>query len=94
MIPLTGIHSLYVRPPDTSNEGTIIITTTHGDILRPLFYQVALNDDGTPSTPWPGYDIVDILDAFATVQRYGSYSERQLGKIMVIHSLYIFVMKD
>lgn len=82
MIPVTGIHSLYVRPPDVAKEGTIIITTTHGDILRPLLYQVDLNDDeGTAlSAPWPGYDAVDILGAFATMQRYTLFLNAKKAK--------------
>ncbi|KAI8337532.1 rab-GTPase-TBC domain-containing protein [Chlamydoabsidia padenii] len=60
VIALANIHSLYVRPPSLTEQGSIVITTTEGDVLRPLWYQPTNPFDSS----WPGYNIVDILNAF------------------------------
>ncbi|KAI8149104.1 rab-GTPase-TBC domain-containing protein [Fennellomyces sp. T-0311] len=63
IIPLFDIYSLYVCPPSasrTEDRGSIIITTGRGDLLQPLWCR---------SEPWPGFDVLDIIGAFATVRR-------------------------
>ncbi|KAG2224587.1 hypothetical protein INT45_003727 [Circinella minor] len=66
IIPLFDIYSLYVCPPSAmqvnEDKGSIIITTCRGDLLQPLWYR-------SSSSPWPGFDVLDIVGAFATVQR-------------------------
>ncbi|KAI9261466.1 hypothetical protein BDA99DRAFT_77117 [Phascolomyces articulosus] len=66
IIPLFDIYSLYVCPPSivqpNEDKGSIIITTSRGDLFQPLWYLAF-------KSPWPGFDILDILGAFATVQR-------------------------
>ncbi|KAI9499374.1 rab-GTPase-TBC domain-containing protein [Zychaea mexicana] len=59
IIPLFDIYSLYVCPPSTFNtnedSGSIIITTSKGDLLQPLWYR-------TNASPWPGFDVLDIIE--------------------------------
>ena len=66
IIPLFDIYSLYVCPSSAvqvnEDQGSIIITTCGGDLLQPLWYE-------SSSSPWPGFDILDIIGAFANVQR-------------------------
>ncbi|KAI8093217.1 rab-GTPase-TBC domain-containing protein [Halteromyces radiatus] len=65
VIALSNIHSLYVRPPTTDLQGSIVITTTEGDVLRPLWYQPTNPFDAS----WPGYNIIDILGAFVEIEK-------------------------
>ncbi|SAM07207.1 hypothetical protein [Absidia glauca] len=65
VIALANVHSLYVRPPTTEEQGSIVITTSEGDVLRPLLYQPTNPFDSS----WPGYNIVDILNAFVDLER-------------------------
>ncbi|CAO3589695.1 unnamed protein product [Absidia cylindrospora] len=65
VIALANIHSLYVRPPTSDVQGSIVITTTEGDVLRPLWYQPTNPFDSS----WPGYNIIDILNAFVDLEK-------------------------
>ncbi|KAI7905898.1 rab-GTPase-TBC domain-containing protein [Cokeromyces recurvatus] len=73
-IGIKNIHSLYICPPLSTTQGSIIITSRTGDILKPLWYS-ALNDSTLyhncylDKASWPGYDIIDILDAFTPLKR-------------------------
>ncbi|KAG0169620.1 GTPase activating protein [Apophysomyces sp. BC1034] len=64
LIELLNTHSLYVCPPTSDEQGSIIITTRAGDILKPLWY-----DPSEHMSAWPGHNILDILGAFAQLDR-------------------------
>ncbi|KAI8060736.1 rab-GTPase-TBC domain-containing protein [Gongronella butleri] len=64
IIALHSIHSLYIHPPTDQQQGSIVITTKQGDVLRPLWYQPT-----NPFDAWPGYNILDILRAFVDIER-------------------------
>ncbi|KAI9475688.1 MAG: rab-GTPase-TBC domain-containing protein [Benjaminiella poitrasii] len=76
-IALKNIYSLYICPPSIT-QGTIIITSQAGDILKPLWYSAPQNNSSSDhhsshryldTASWPGYDIIDILSAFIPLQR-------------------------
>lgn len=69
-IALKNIDSLYVKPPSTQEQGSIVITSRSGDVLRPLWYSATEQPDfQSDHNTWPGYDIIDILGCFNPMQR-------------------------
>ncbi|ORX46044.1 RabGAP/TBC [Hesseltinella vesiculosa] len=64
VIAINTIHSLYVHPPSPNQQGSIVITTSQGDVLRPLWYQPT-----NPFDAWPGYNVLDILKAFVDIEK-------------------------
>ncbi|KAK4509503.1 trifunctional hydroxymethylpyrimidine kinase/phosphomethylpyrimidine kinase/thiaminase [Mucor velutinosus] len=64
-IALKNVYSLYVCPPSPSVQGSIVITSRSGDVLKPLWYSASEQASyQTDSATWPGYNIIDILSAF------------------------------
>ncbi|KAF7726914.1 GTPase activating protein [Apophysomyces ossiformis] len=63
LIELLNTYSLYVCPPSSEEQGSVIITTREGDVLKPLWYEPHEN-----SSVWPGHNIIDILGAFAELE--------------------------
>lgn len=71
-IALKNVYSLYVCPPSPTAQGSIVITSRSGDVLKPLWYSASEQGDNsyqTDSATWPGYDIIDILSAFNPLKR-------------------------
>lgn len=69
-ISLKHIDSLYVKPPSLQEQGSIVITSQSGDVLKPLWYSASeLADAQLDNNTWPGYDIIDILSCFNPMQR-------------------------
>jgi hypothetical protein len=87
-ISLKNIYSLYVCPPSMISQGSIVITSRSGDVLKPIWYSAAENNDNNSTeidiSTWPGYDIIDIISAFNPLQ---SSSEMQYVHLVEpIHS--------
>lgn len=71
-ISMKNVYSLYVCPPSTTTQGSIVITSRSGDVLKPIWYAAAAQDtehSQSDITTWPGYDIIDIISAFHPMQR-------------------------
>lgn len=72
-IALRNIYSLYVCPPSPTIQGSIVITSGTGDVLKPLWYSASEDNSGSnyqlDAATWPGYDIIDILSAFNPLKR-------------------------
>lgn len=66
-ISLKNVYSLYVCPPSILTQGSIVITSRSGDVLKPIWYSTTENENDIHS--WPGYDIIDIISAFNPLQR-------------------------
>ncbi|KAI8339205.1 rab-GTPase-TBC domain-containing protein [Chlamydoabsidia padenii] len=73
LVDLRNIKSLKITPPKSPEVGSIVITTAIGHTLRPLWYEPFHPID----SPWPGYNIVDIINAFVDIKMAG-------------HNVYIF----
>ena len=71
-IALRNVYSFYVCPPSPTVQGSIVITSRSGDVLKPLWYSASEQNDRSyqmDSATWPGYDIIDILSAFNPLKR-------------------------
>ncbi|KAI7896128.1 rab-GTPase-TBC domain-containing protein, partial [Mucor mucedo] len=65
IIGLSHIHSLYICPPSIHAQGSIVITSKSGDVLKPIWFSTTtVNDLQSDINAWPGYDIIDVLNAF------------------------------
>lgn len=66
-IGLKHVYSLYVCPPSIATQGSIVITSSSGDVFKPIWYSTTQDITGDLQldiSTWPGYDIIDILNAF------------------------------
>ncbi|KAI8070079.1 rab-GTPase-TBC domain-containing protein [Thamnidium elegans] len=70
IISLKNTHSLYVCPPSMAGQGSIVITAKSGDVMKPIWYSADnnTNDLQVDLNNWPGYDIIDIINAFCPLQ--------------------------
>lgn len=73
-ISMKNVYSLYVCPPSSAAQGSIVITSRSGDVMKPIWYAAAqdIEEDGNSQSDigtWPGYDIIDIISAFHPMQR-------------------------
>ncbi|KAI8972308.1 rab-GTPase-TBC domain-containing protein [Pilobolus umbonatus] len=71
-IALKNIDSLYLCPPSLFTLGSIIITSCSGDVFKPIWYSTHEHnrDYKLDKESWPGFNIVDILNAFIPITRY------------------------
>ncbi|KAI8059930.1 rab-GTPase-TBC domain-containing protein [Gilbertella persicaria] len=70
MMTLKNIYSLYICPPQPDKQGSIVITSKAGDVLKPLWYTANDQQDyELDKASWPGYNIIDILQAFHPLQK-------------------------
>ncbi|KAI8639229.1 rab-GTPase-TBC domain-containing protein [Parasitella parasitica] len=83
-ISLKSVYSFYVCPPSPATQGSIVITSIVGDVLKPLWYYAS--EQAGPSyqlesATWPGYDIIDILSAFHPLK-----SSRDMQHVHLVES--------
>lgn len=98
-ISMKNVYSLYVCPPSMSTQGSIVITSRSGDVLKPIWYASAedTNEDRDVQsniTTWPGYDIIDIISAFHPLQSSAEMEHVHLVEPVVAHSIAASSIKE
>lgn len=77
-IGMKHVYSLYVCPPSPEAQGSIVITSKSGDVFKPIWFSTA-NGLASDTASWPGYDIIDILNAFIPIRPSDTHHVHLVG---------------